>query len=111
MNGFYPSLIDKRTHIDLRIEAITNFEFFGGCHQALSEFPLYSFMDNHPTGRGTPLTGGTEASPGNTLDSKVQVGIFQHNHGIFAAQFQGAAAQVAPANLGYMPSNLGRAGQ
>ena len=107
VNGLDALFVHEGTHINLRVEAIADVEFFGGGSQSIGERLLHCFVDYHTAGRGTTLAGRAECSPGNVLDGQVQVGILQHDHGIFAAQFKCAAAQVASANLGDMPSNLG----
>ncbi len=99
MHGLDASHVDERPHVGLRIESIAHAQLFGGGHQPVGKGLLHGTLDNHTAGSCAALACRAERAAQDALGGQRQVGIFQHDDGVLAAQFQRAASQVAPADL------------
>src|SRR5882672_10949833 len=88
--GFELLLVDAGTHIDSRVEAIADFQFFRAGYQARSEFAVHRFVNGDAASGGAALAGGAEAAPDGAVDGEVEIGVVHDYDDVLAAHLQAA---------------------
>src|SRR5882757_2871383 len=110
-DGFELLLVDAGTHIDSRVEAIADFQFFRAGDQARSEFAVNGFVDGDAAGGGATLTGGAETAPDGAVDGEVEVGVVHYDDDVLAAHFEAAMFEFGCAGFGDQATDSGGAGE
>jgi len=62
-HGLELLLVNARTHVNARVEAISDFQLFGARDEARNEVVINGFVDGDAAGRGAALAGGAKAAP------------------------------------------------
>src|SRR5690242_7971172 len=106
MYRFDPSLVHKRTHINLGIETVTNTQFLCGYDETVGKGLLHRPLHNYATGSSTTLAGSAKCARGYAFGSEIKISVLKHDYSILAAQFKGTTAQISPANFCDVPSHL-----
>jgi hypothetical protein len=85
---------DERTDVGIRERAVANLEL-GELIQAVGEEArINAAMDITALNGKAGLSGIHHGAPDRGAGSNVNVGIFEHNHGVFAAKFEGDGKQT-----------------
>src|SRR5579872_7268724 len=77
-------LVDLRAHVAVLVESIANVQFFSALREPLYEFVINALLGDDAAGGSAALSSGAEGSPDGSFDGKVEVGIVEDNHGVFA---------------------------
>ena len=104
-------LVDGGTHVGGLVQAIADFQAARPLHQFVSEVPVHAFLHDDSAGRGAALARGTERAPQRAVECEFQIRVIEHNHRIFAAQFERAALEALGGGLADHAANFGRSGQ
>src|SRR5690348_5002298 len=64
-------LVDARTHICGRIEAIADTQFLRAFYKTGSKLVVHRLVNGHPAGRGATLAGGAKAPPDRAVYGQI----------------------------------------
>ena len=70
-----------------------------------------ALLHDDAAGRGAALSGSAKGAPQAAFDGEVEVGVIEHNHGIFSAQFERAMFEALGGGGADDPAHGGRSGQ
>src|SRR4030081_106476 len=99
------------SHLGGFIQAGADLQFLGALVIAFDELAVYAFLHDDAAGGSAPMAGGAEASPDSAFDGEVEIGVVEHDHGIFAAEFERAMFETFRGGLSHDAANRGRTGE
>src|SRR5262249_10243862 len=104
-------LVDLWPHFYALIQAISDLQFLRTIDQTVGKLPVDALLDDYAAGRRASLSGGSEGSPQDAVESQVKVSIVQNDNCIFAAHLQRARLECSRCHLAHLAANFTRSGE
>ena len=92
--GLELTLVNSRTHICGLIQSIPDPQLARAFDKAIHKVVINTFFDDDAAGCGAALSSRAERAPQRAFERQLEIGIVEHNHRIFAAEFERAVLKA-----------------
>src|ERR1700687_6021133 len=103
-------LVDARTHVNPRVEAIPDFQLLGARDKVRGKVVIDRLVHRDAAGRSAALACSSESAPDGTVHREIEVGVFHNDDDVLAAPLQAAMLEFGRARFSDETSYGGRAG-